>query len=87
MNNSMNPNSIIAHVRPSDMAVQTNGDHCLGVSRLAAEFANDFGWGDVGYAIGLLHDKGKEQRNFQRYIRKMSGWSLKDMSKKRLTHL
>ncbi len=74
MNNLIHKNSIIAHVRPSDMAVQTNREHCSGVARLAAGFADDFGWGDFGYAIGLLHDKGKEQKGFQRYIRKMSGY-------------
>lgn len=74
MNNPTHENSIIAHVRPADMTVQSNRDHCEGVARLAADFANDFGWGDVGYAMGLLHDKGKEQRGFQRYIRKMSGY-------------
>lgn len=74
MNDPNHKNSIIAHVRPSDMAVQTNREHCEGVARIAAGFANDFGWGDVGYTMGLLHDKGKEQRAFQRYIRKMSGY-------------
>lgn len=74
MNNMAHKEPIIAHVRPSDMAVQTNSEHSLGVARLAAVFANDFGWGDAGYAMGLLHDKGKEQKDFQRYIRKMSGY-------------
>lgn len=66
--------SIIAHVRPSDMAVQTNSEHCAGVACLAAEFANEFGCRDLGFVMGLLHDKGKEQQGFQRYIRKMSGY-------------
>lgn len=70
----MPKDAIIAHVRPSDMVVQTNKEHCLGVARLSAVFANDFGWGDAAYAMGLLHDKGKEQSGFQRYIRKMSGY-------------
>lgn len=70
----MEKDTIIAHVRPSDMAVQTNAEHCAGVARLAATFANDFGWGDAAFVMGLLHDKGKEQHGFQRYIRKMSGY-------------
>lgn len=74
MTHLIHKDSIIAHVRPSDMAVQTNSEHCEGVAHFAAAFAKDFGWGDVGYAIGLLHDKGKEQKGFQRYIRKMSGF-------------
>lgn len=65
---------IIAHVRPSDMAAQTNSEHCAGVARLAAEFSNEFGCRDLGFVMGLLHDKGKEQHGFQRYIRKMSGY-------------
>lgn len=74
MNDVIHKNPIIAHVRTSDMAAQTNSEHCLGAARLTAEFANDFGWGDAGYVMGLLHDKGKEQNGFQRYIRKMSGY-------------
>lgn len=74
MNNNIHKSSIIAHVRPSDLAVQTNSEHCTGVAHLAAEFANEFGCCDVGFVMGLLHDKGKEQRGFQRYIRKMSGY-------------
>lgn len=70
----MTKDPIIAQVRPSDMAVQTNTEHSQGVARLSAVFANDFGWGDAAYAMGLLHDKGKEQSGFQRYIRKMSGY-------------
>lgn len=75
MNKTVRKETIIAHIRPSDMAVQTNLEHCEGVARLAAGFANDFGWGEAGYVMGLLHDKGKEQKGFQRYIRKMSGYA------------
>lgn len=74
MNTTISENSIIAHVRSSDMAVQTNSEHCRGVAHLSSEFAADFGWREMGYVMGLLHDKGKEQRGFQRYIRKMSGY-------------
>lgn len=51
------------------MAVQTNREHCYGVAKLAEKFANEFGYGSVGYAIGLLHDKGKEKIDFQKYIK------------------
>lgn len=73
MRKTITKTPVIAHVRPSDMAVQTNSEHSLGVAHLAAGFANDFGWDSVGHIMGLLHDKGKEQEGFQRYIRKMSG--------------
>lgn len=64
---------IISHVRPDDFAVQTNEEHQLGVARLAGEFASAFGMKDYGVLLGLLHDKGKEQDDFQTYIKKMSG--------------
>lgn len=56
------------------MAVQTNKEHCYGVAKLAEQFASEFGYDSLGYAIGLLHDKGKEKVNFQRYIRFESGY-------------
>ena len=64
---------IISHVRPDDFAVQTNEEHQLGVARLAGEFASAFGMKDYGVLLGLLHDKGKEQDDFQTYIKKVSG--------------
>lgn len=64
---------IISHVRPDDFAVQTNEDHQSGVARLAGEFASTFGMKDYGVLLGLLHDKGKEQDDFQAYIKKVSG--------------
>lgn len=64
---------IISHVRPNDMAVQTNEDHQIGVAHFAAEFASAFGMKDYGTVLGLLHDKGKEQDDFQTYIKKVSG--------------
>ena len=65
--------NIISHVRPDDFAVQTNEEHQLGVARLAGEFASAFGMKDYGVLLGLLHDKGKEQDDFQTYIKKVSG--------------
>lgn len=70
----MNDKPVISHVRPSDMCIQTNEEHCLGVAELAEMFAAEFGLGQMGRIMGMLHDKGKEQAGFQRYIRSMSGY-------------
>lgn len=63
----------ISHIRKdiegNIEAIQSNEDHCLGVAELARQFASEFGMGDFGYIMGLLHDKGKEKDEFQNYIR------------------
>lgn len=68
---------IISHIRIDDadqtIYTQSNNDHCLGVANLAKTFADAFGMGEWGYILGLLHDKGKEKRQFQAYIRDVNG--------------
>lgn len=67
---------IISHVCYSEngsLSVQSNTEHSLGVAELARKFAGDFGMGDFGYVMGLLHDKGKEKHEFQNYIRFKNG--------------
>lgn len=64
---------IISHVRTTDMAVQLNEEHQLGVAKLAEKFADIFGMGPWGRVMGLLHDKGKEKYAFQQHIKKESG--------------
>ena len=64
---------IISHVRQKDMAIQSNEDHQSNVAELAASFASEFGLSDCGYIAGLLHDKGKEQKDWQKYIRGITG--------------
>ena len=69
----------ISHIRKNPdgeiAACQSNEEHCLGVAILARQFASEFGMGDWGYALGLLHDKGKEKKEFQDYIRDVNGIS------------
>lgn len=65
---------IISHIREKDFAIQTNEEHSLGVAKLCEKFASDFGFGQIGRIMGLLHDKGKEQEAFQLYIKKSSGY-------------
>lgn len=68
----------ISHVRKDvtgeKYVFQSNEDHLNGVAKLAESFANEFGMGSWGRVLGLLHDKGKEQKTFQEYIMKNSGF-------------
>lgn len=66
-------NIIISHVRMSDNAIQSNNDHQRGVAERAESFAAEFGMGEWGRVLGLLHDKGKEKKAFQQHIIKESG--------------
>lgn len=67
----------ISHIRKNQegeiVAYQSNEDHSIGVASLAKQFASDFGMGDWGYILGLLHDKGKEKKQFQDYILDVNG--------------
>lgn len=66
---------IISHVKRSDMEIQLNEDHQNGVAELASKFANEFGMGDFGFIMGKLHDKGKEQIEWQKYIQGVTGYN------------
>lgn len=55
--------------------IQSNEEHLKGVAKLAEGFADEFGMGSWGRALGLLHDKGKERKSFQDYIRHNSGFA------------
>lgn len=67
----------ISHIRKNNdgivEAFQSNEEHSLGVAQLAMQFANEFGMGDWGYILGILHDKGKEKKEFQEYICDING--------------
>lgn len=52
---------------------QYNEDHQNGVADLVSRFAGEFGMAEWGRVLGLLHDKGKEQKTFQQHILKDSG--------------
>ena len=70
---------IISHIKPSEKPanqwpIQSNANHSNGVAVLASKFANEFGFKSVGRIEGLLHDKGKEQIGFQRYIKGITGY-------------
>lgn len=67
--------TIISHVRLSDKKIQSNEEHQLGVARIAESFAVEFGMGDCGRVMGMLHDKGKEQMEWQKYIQGVTGYN------------
>jgi len=77
----MSKTEIISHVRTfqnevgnETYEIQTNNDHSEGVARRAEAFAKEFGFTDLGKILGKLHDKGKEQLEWQNYIKKESGF-------------
>jgi CRISPR-associated endonuclease/helicase Cas3 len=49
-------------------------EHLEGVALRAEEFADEFGSGEWGYALGLLHDLGKARPEWQAYLRAKSGY-------------
>ena len=74
--NKVHSMEIISHIYKDDKDcwhIQSNEQHLEGVARLAEGFANEFGMGSWGRVLGLLHDKGKERKSFQDYIRQNSG--------------
>lgn len=66
---------MISHIRQNDWTIQTNEEHLQGVAKLAAQFAAEFGCEDIARIIGLLHDKGKEQTEWQKYIQGVTGYN------------
>ena len=75
----------IAHV-DMEGKTQTLGNHAEEVARRCSKFCTqiDPKWGNVDTLLGLLHDDGKYQKSFQRYIRHSSG--LADQGPARAPH-
>lgn len=68
---------IIAHVKKDKLGhweTQTLKDHLEGVAKLAGDFAEGFGNRDWGELIGFWHDLGKFGPEWQKHIRKSSGF-------------
>lgn len=66
-------NTVIAHHRESDDAIQTLEQHLLGVANKSCLNAKKLGLGSHGELIGLLHDLGKYSNAFQSYIKPAVG--------------
>jgi CRISPR-associated endonuclease/helicase Cas3 len=49
-------------------------DHLLDTAKLASKFAKDFGNSDWAELVALLHDLGKYHPDWQKYIRKETGY-------------
>lgn len=43
--------------------------HLANTARLARQFADEFGAGEIGYWAGILHDLGKFNWQFQEYLK------------------
>lgn len=68
---------IIAHVKKDELGqweTQTLKEHLEGVARRAGDFAKEFGNRDWGELIGYWHDLGKFVPDWQKHIRKATGY-------------
>jgi CRISPR-associated endonuclease/helicase Cas3 len=68
----------IAHIYynedTKEWIVQSYEEHQKGVAVMAKDFGAQIGCPDLCYIIGMLHDEGKKQKSFQRYICRVSGY-------------
>lgn len=73
---------IISHLYQNkdtgEWIIQTNEEHQKGVAEMSSLFAGEFGLSSWGYVLGILHDKGKERKSFQQYIRIANGLHITD---------
>lgn len=62
-------NNLYAHTPNNEGKWHYLEDHLKEVARLAKQFAGKFNAGDLAYWIGLWHDLGKSNPNFQDYLK------------------
>ncbi|MBL8152087.1 MAG: CRISPR-associated endonuclease Cas3'', partial [Blastocatellia bacterium] len=72
----MTRSEYLAHVKQSNSTyyVHELSEHLKGTANLASIFASNFGNSDWGFLVGLWHDLGKYQADFQRRIKHHSGY-------------
>ena len=64
-------NTLIAHTpAPGSRQWHLLRDHTLAVAEMARRFAEPFGADTLAYRVGLLHDTGKSNPDFQAYLRR-----------------
>lgn len=71
---------LFAHIiTPDDLhpsfEEQSLVSHSEGVAQLSSAFSSMFGFEDIGRIMGLLHDKGKEQTEWQKYLQGVTGFN------------
>lgn len=71
---------LFAHIiTPDDLHPEFEGQslvsHSEGVAQLSSAFSSMFGFEDIGRIMGLLHDKGKEQTEWQKYLQGVTGFN------------
>ena len=71
---------LFAHIiTPDDLHPEFEGQslvsHSEGVAQLSSAFSSMFGFEDIGRIMGLLHDKGKEQTEWQEYLQGVTGYN------------
>lgn len=74
--------TMIAHHRESDDAIQTLEQHLHGVANLSCLYAKKLNLEKQGELIGLLHDLGKYSQVFQSYIKSAVGLLNQDEDEK-----
>lgn len=66
---------MVSHIRAKDNKIQSLKEHSFGVANLVSKFASEFDCGDIATIMALLHDKGKEQVEWQKYIQGITGYN------------
>ncbi len=72
--------NLYAHITPKgenhvEQRTQSLEAHSQNVGEMAAQYASNFDYGETARIMGLLHDKGKEQTEWQKYIQGVTNYN------------
>lgn len=72
--------NLYAHITPKgenhvEQRTQSLEAHSQNVGEMAAQYASNFDCGETARIMGLLHDKGKEQIEWQKYIQGVTNYN------------